>query len=112
MKNNESIQIYESDVLCFLEDKPLGLPKTVRFVEFKEQIEGRLFHYGEKKCLMEKGFECELLQPGSQGWQKGKIKICVAFIPDKLNYSSELDVLRSRVIEQEVLDLLDEPEAQ
>jgi hypothetical protein len=112
MNNNESIQISEFDVLCFLEDKPLDLPRTVRFVELKQRMEERLFHYKSDKPLMDKGVECELLKPSGQGWQKGKVKICVEFIPDKLNYSSELDVLRSRVIEQEVSDLLDEPEVQ
>jgi KGK domain len=112
MNNNESIRASDVDVLCFLEDEPLSLPKTVRFVEFKEELERRIFHRDVDKSLMDSGVACELLQPGSQGWEKGKLKICIEFIPDKLNHSSELDVLRSRMIEQEVVDLLDEPEVQ
>jgi KGK domain len=104
MNKNEYIQISEFDVICFSGDEPLSLPKTVRFVEFKERLEERVFHYQSDKPLMDEGIECELLQPGSQGWQKGKVKVCIEFIPDKLNNSSELDVLRSRTIEQEVLD--------
>lgn len=110
MSSNESIQISEFDVIYFPKEIPLSLSKTIRFIEFKEKLEERALHYDVDKPLMTSGLECELLQPGSQRWQKGKLKISIEFIPDKLNHSSELDVLRSRIIEQEVFNLLDEPE--
>jgi KGK domain len=33
--------------------------------------------------LLEDGMDCSLLQPGSKGWQKGKLKICFEFIPEE-----------------------------
>src|SRR6476646_9451409 len=34
------------------------------------------------------GLECEILKIGSQGWQKGKLKlkVCLEFIPDEPEY--------------------------
>lgn len=33
--------------------------------------------------LLEDGMDCSLLQPGSKGWQKGKLKICFEFISEE-----------------------------
>lgn len=112
MSSHKSIQVSGFDVICFTEETPLDLSKTIRLIEFKEKLEQRAFHYEVDKSLIDDGVECELLQPGSQEWQKGKLKICIEFIPDKLNHSSELDILRSRMIEQEVFNLPDEPDIQ
>ncbi|WLT37122.1 hypothetical protein NON20_14000 [Synechocystis sp. B12] len=50
----------------------------------------------------EKGVECKILQAGSSGWKKGKIKInvCVEFIPDEPEpneYQSPLDEIRQEI---------------
>ena len=44
----------------------------------------------------QQGEQCEILRAGSQGWQKGKIKINVTleFIPDEVEEKSPLDDIR------------------
>ncbi len=53
-----------------------------------------------------KGKECEILKPGSTGWQKGKVrlKVIVEFCPDEPEVSepeSPLDDLRQKLMESE-----------
>lgn len=93
MNNNESIRVSELDVLYFSDKETLSLSKTIRFIELIERLEERAFHNEKDKLLMNDGVECELLQPGSQGWKKGKVKIHIEFIPEII-VSSELDSLR------------------
>lgn len=58
------------------------------------------FGYGlsepEINQLFGKGVECNLLQPGAY-WKKGKIKICVEFIPDETESESPLDDIRQHI---------------
>ena len=46
-----------------------------------------------------KGEECEILQAGSKGWQKGKMKINITleFIPDEPEEKSPLDDVRQEL---------------
>jgi hypothetical protein len=51
------------------------------------------------------GIECEVLKVGSQGWQKGKVKlkVCLEFIPDEPAESSISEIEKS-VENKSVLD--------
>lgn len=56
------------------------------------------------KNLFYEGKDCEILRAGSQGWQKGKIKIKInvtlEFIPDELEeIESPLDDIRANTIQ-------------
>jgi KGK domain len=92
---NNSIQISEVDVISFSGSKPLSLPKTIRFIELKEQLKQRPFNQVIDQSLMNEGVECEILQPGSKAWKKGKIKIKFEFIPDDIEHFSDLDEFRN-----------------
>jgi KGK domain len=91
---NNSIQISEIDVISFVESVPLSLSQTVKFTEFIEKLKTRALNYEIDQSLINEGVECELLQPGSQGWKKGKIKIRFEFVPDDITHLSELDEFR------------------
>jgi KGK domain len=93
---NNSIQISELDVVSFLRAIPLASSKTARLTELKEKFKTRALPYENDKILLNEGLECEILQPGSQAWKKGKIKIRLEFefIPDDTTHLSELDEFR------------------
>jgi KGK domain len=63
----------------------------------KEKLKVRAFRYDNDIRLINEGFECEILQPGSKGWEKGKLKIRFEFefIPDETTHLSDLDEFRS-----------------
>ena len=96
MMNNkdETIVMADSDALTFSGPTPLGLTKTIRLIEFEERLRAKIIQLEGNTVLIDPGVDCELLQPGSQGWQKGKLKICIEFIAEKLTHSSELDDFR------------------
>jgi hypothetical protein len=50
----------------------------------------------EQSQLFGKGVECNLLQPGAD-WRKGKIRICVEFIPHETESESPLDDIRQHI---------------
>jgi KGK domain len=53
--------------------------KIEDFIENTDVVESK------RETIMksaENGINCSLLQPNSKGWQKGKLKICLEFIPD------------------------------
>jgi hypothetical protein len=96
-KQDAPLQISDADVICFSESQPLSLSKTIKIVELKEQLLEKIGYYDVDKLLISEGVKCELLQPGSQGWQKGKIRIQIEFIPDEIRDSSDLDEFRDDV---------------
>jgi len=63
---------------------------TFKAAEFIDKL--REEAYGEddiKDQWFGEGAECEMLQPGQQ-WRKGKIKVCLVFVPDEpINSSDE-----------------------
>ena len=66
------------------EDQLLINHPTYQAIEFLKQlgieIDARNPHRQEK--WIDKGVPCKMLSP-NQNWQKGKIKICLQFIPDQ-----------------------------
>ncbi|AUT02977.1 KGK domain protein [Nostoc sp. CENA543] len=66
-------------------------------------VGNRFYRYDSQ--FFEEGIECEILQPGTAGWQTGKVRINVniEFIPDTSNTTastSPLDDLRRRMNEE------------
>jgi KGK domain len=91
----EKIQLSEKDVISFKDFKPIGLDQTNKFSAFQNKLEYFLKYYGEgNEDLLKNGIECEILQPGSQEWKKGKLRIRVEFLPNLEDEDSDLDKFR------------------
>lgn len=63
------------------EDNVLIDHHTYTAEEFLNRL-GMHIDYHKKDKWIEKGVPCKMLAPNQQ-WQKGKIKICLQFIPDQ-----------------------------
>ncbi len=63
------------------EDNVLLGHHTYKAEEFLSRL-GRHIDKHKKEKWINKGVPCKMLSPNQQ-WQKGKIKICLQFIPDK-----------------------------
>ncbi|MBE9044618.1 KGK family protein [Pleurocapsales cyanobacterium LEGE 10410] len=55
--------------------------RTYKVKDFLEKLSKNLDYNQGKKWISE-GVACEILSP-NQSWQKGKIKICLQFIPEQ-----------------------------
>lgn len=63
---------------------------TYQASEFLNRLGEHIDRHKKEKWI-DKGVPCKMLSP-SQNWQKGKIKICLQFIPDRSE--SVLDDIR------------------
>jgi hypothetical protein len=69
----------------------LGGQRTFRVGELNEAIEGHLksaianWSEAHNGWFTPQGIDCEALRFGSQGWQKGRIRLCLEFCPDEPN---------------------------
>ena len=63
------------------EDNVLIEHNTYKASDFIDQL-GENLNYDKGKKWLSEGVETEILAP-NQTWQKGKIKICLQFIPDR-----------------------------
>lgn len=72
------------------EDNVLIGHYTYKAEEFLNRL-GKLIDHNKKEKWIDKGVPCKMLSPNQQ-WQKGKIKICLQFIPEQPE--SILDDLR------------------
>jgi hypothetical protein len=68
---------------------------TFRVQEFMTAIREQLISHGfgsvsgdKAQWFSEEGIECEVLQFGSDGWQKGKVRLYLEFSPDEHNTST------------------------
>jgi hypothetical protein len=99
-------QCDEKDVMSFEPEKLISVSKLedIVFQSFRESGIRAISNYLSEKFNVREthfwfgqGGECEILRAGSQGWQKGKIKINVSleFLPDELEViQSPLDDVR------------------
>jgi KGK domain len=89
-------QCDEKDVISFDSEKLISVSKLkdIVFQSFSESGIAAIINYLAQKLdvsvrninsWFDQGVKCEILRAGSQGWQKGKIKINVTleFIPDE-----------------------------
>jgi hypothetical protein len=92
--NQSSRIVNQDEVISINKDDNVLMPHhTYKVREFLD----RLGHHIDKHKIdrwMVDGVPCELLSP-CQGWQQGKIKICLQFIPDKPE--SILDDVRKEI---------------
>ena len=63
------------------DDNVLIAHHTYKAEEFLNRL-GKHIDRNKKEKWIEKGVDCKMLSP-NQNWQKGKIKICLQFIPDR-----------------------------
>ena len=75
INSNEVISIENPD------DNVLLGHHTYKAEEFLNRL-GKHIDKHKKDKWIDKGVPCKMLSPNQQ-WQKGKIKICLEFIPDK-----------------------------
>lgn len=66
---------------------------TYKAEDFLKELERHIGYNKVEKWLTE-GVDCEILEP-QKHWQKGKIKICLQFIPEKPK--SVLDDIRQDI---------------
>jgi KGK domain len=110
LNTNEYLnQCDEKDVLSFLSEEWISVSKLKDIVSQSFSSSGldatsrqisSLSRLGNSCIWFIQGEECEILRAGSQGWQKGKIKINVTleFIPDELEViESPLDDVRQEI---------------
>ena len=63
------------------EDQLLIKHPTYQAIEFLNELGNHIAGHKKEKWI-DKGVPCKMLSP-NQNWQKGKIKICLQFIPDQ-----------------------------
>lgn len=103
------IDLNEDDVLSMTSPN-FGTASTFKVSELKAKVrqfanqENKGSHYASAKVqwFSDTGVECELLRVESGGWQKGRLRFKLEFIPDTTPTSqpdsnSPLDDLRSNL---------------
>ncbi|HEY9771777.1 MAG TPA: KGK domain-containing protein [Coleofasciculaceae cyanobacterium] len=75
INGDEVISIYNKD------DNVLLNHHTYKAEEFLDRL-GDYIDRNKKEKWIDKGVPCKMLSP-NQNWQKGKIKICLQFVPDR-----------------------------
>ena len=109
--NDFLTQCNDKDVISINSNQWIGMHKlkndvtnAFKYSDGLSSIRNSITSYSglnTSKDLFEGGQECEILKAGSQGWQKGKLKIKVTleFIPDEPEVeSSPLDDIRQTKI--------------
>lgn len=95
--SEQKIVLSKDDVVSLNnhEDKTWISHHTFKTEEFLNNLSHKVDGNREKqKRWTNEGIECSILTP-NQGWQKGKIRLCVEFIPD--NPESALDEFRQNL---------------
>ena len=80
---NRTISTDSEEVICVINDKDNVLINyhTYKAKDFLQKLAQNIDYSIGKKWLSD-GVDCEVLSP-NQNWQKGKIKICLQFIPEQ-----------------------------
>jgi hypothetical protein len=68
---------------CLSLNVPSIWSRLIAFLDGDEIRENRLASYEILREALLNGTECNLLQSDGKGWQKGELKICFEFIPEK-----------------------------
>ena len=80
-ENSKYINGNEVISLSNRDDNVLLGHHTYKAEEFLQRL-GKHIDCHQKEKWIDKGVPCKMLAPNQQ-WQKGKVKICLQFIPDK-----------------------------
>lgn len=92
--NNENRILDSNAVLSVArEDNILINHPTYKVKELLDAIGHQIDHKKRERWCIE-GVSCEVLSP-NQSWRKGKVKICLEFIPDEIE--SPLDSVREEI---------------
>lgn len=102
--NSEFEPLNHNDVVSVNPDtfRNLDISNTFKIVQLLEAL-GEYFHTDTNEAaLFSNGLECEVLKPGTKGWQKGKVRISLQFCPDQTSEStSPLDDIRQNLKQTE-----------
>ena len=81
--DNTARDINDNEVISITNEKENILIDyhTYKASDFIQKLKNNIGYNSSEKWLSE-GVPCEILSP-NQNWQKGKIKICLKFIPDR-----------------------------
>jgi hypothetical protein len=95
---DQQSQIINPDTVISVnnDDQFLISHSTFRVDELIKELSSR-FYYDDDSSIkkwFEKGMECQALIPGKP-WRKGKIRVCLEFIPDEVD--SPLDDIRQAI---------------
>jgi KGK domain len=92
MMNDRFESLESGEVISVRHDiQVLSGHRTFRVGELNDAIEGHLksaiANWSEENngWFTPEGLDCEALRFGSQGWQKGRIRLCLEFCPDEPN---------------------------
>lgn len=80
----ETNQVINGDEVISIENKEDNVlinHHTYKAEEFLDRLGEHIDRHKKDKWI-EKGVPCKMLSPNQQ-WQKGKMKICLQFIPDQ-----------------------------
>ena len=80
----ETNKLISGDEVISIENKDdnvLIAHHTYKAEEFLNRL-GKHIDRNKKEKWIEQGVDCKMLSP-NQNWQKGKIKICLQFIPER-----------------------------
>lgn len=82
--DNKFEPLSQEDVVCVTSGHILMSHCTFKVGEFITKMRQVLSLKDEhKEKWLGNGQACEILQPGSSGWQKGKIRISLEFCPEE-----------------------------
>lgn len=82
-------KLNDDDVVHMEHGQSMLNASTFRVGQFKQHFRGYKNALGPAiEAWISEGIKCEILRPG-EGWQKGKVRLQVQFIPDEPNEPSD-----------------------
>lgn len=102
---NKPVKLDFFDVVSVPKAKSLLGASTFKVMEVAGYLAAKV--YGENGAIWKEwsdtGVECEVLKMDGYGWQKGKVRISLEFIPDE-----EEEILEANLEEESILPKLPE----
>lgn len=87
----------DQDVVSF-QSNYLGLDLTMKVQDIKKRISNWIMNHSSgphktynSNLFLDIGSECEVLQQNGKGWNKGKLRFRIEFIPDEPDLVEETD---------------------
>lgn len=94
-----SYQPQDEDVVTMApESSGIIKAQTFRIAEFLSAFKlSAKQGFGLAEAWLQDGVKCRFLKANGGGWQEGKIRLRLEFIPDEPESQSSLDVIRSQM---------------
>ena len=90
---NKPVKLNFFDVVSVPKSKSLMNASTFKVMEMSVSLTNKLskeFHTEVLKEWSDTGVECEVLKMDGYGWQKGRVRISLEFIPDEEEQEEEI----------------------